>query len=128
VGAHLKNITYQNALPYSLRSSSFEWFLTVVKAFPVAFLWYVFLEESPPWLVSVILYRAGTLMIRNDDCDWNEVRLEQDVVLKTMGGCVQGEGKRQGNLRTNLETEFMNSVRILKSGYGAGSVMNNSAK
>ena len=67
-------------------------------------------------------------MIRNDDCDWNEVRLEQDVVLKTMGGCVQGEGKRQGNLRTNLETEFMNSVRILKSGYRAGSVINISAK
>jgi hypothetical protein len=67
-------------------------------------------------------------MIRNDDCDWNEARLEQDVVLKTMGGCVQGEDKRQGNLRTNLETEFMNSVRILKSGYRAGSVINISAK
>lgn len=48
-------MTYQKQLPYSLKSSSFAWFLTVVKASPVAFLWYVFLEESPPWLVSVIV-------------------------------------------------------------------------
>lgn len=47
--------TYQKALPYSLRSSSLECALTVVKAFPVAFLLYVFFVVSPPWLVSVIV-------------------------------------------------------------------------
>jgi hypothetical protein len=82
VGAQPRDGTYQNALPYNLRSSSLEWFLTVVKALPVAFLWYVFLEESPPWLVSVILYRAGTLVIRKGDCDGEEEGLGGNAVLE----------------------------------------------
>ena len=47
--------TYQKQLPYNLRSTSLAWSLTVANAVPVAFLWYVFLEDSPPWLVLVIL-------------------------------------------------------------------------
>lgn len=36
------NLAYQKQLPKSLRSFSFECFLTVLSAAPVAFLWYVF--------------------------------------------------------------------------------------
>jgi hypothetical protein len=83
------HVTYQNALPYSFRSSSFEWFLTVVKALPVAFLWYVFLEESPPWFVSVILYRTGTVVNRNGNCFCNEKKGER------MGLQAQSDDVRQ---------------------------------
>ena len=38
-GGVVESVAYQNALPYNFRSSSLEWFLTVVKALPVAFLW-----------------------------------------------------------------------------------------
>jgi len=91
-------VAYQNALPYSFRSSSLEWFLTVVKALPVAFLWYVFLDGSPPWLVSVILDRTGTLAIRKDGV-WEGEGFKQNVVLEMVEGRVQGYGKKQGNVR-----------------------------
>lgn len=92
-------MAYQNALPYSFRSSSLEWFLTVVKALPVAFLWYVFLEGSPPWLVSVILDRMVSLLIRKDDV-WDREGFKQNVVLEMVEGRVQGCGKKQGNVRS----------------------------
>ena len=106
-------MAYQNALPYSFRSSSLERFLTVVKALPVAFLWYVFLEGSPPWLVSVILYRTVSLLIREDGVR-NEERFEQKVVLEMVEGRVQGYGKKQDNVR-NLQKELMDNVGNLGS-------------
>ena len=51
----VEGTAYQKQLPYNLRSDSLEWFLTVTRACPVAFLWYVFLAASPLWLMSVIL-------------------------------------------------------------------------
>jgi hypothetical protein len=77
-------LAYQKALPYSFRSSSFEWFFTVVKALPVAFLWYVFLDGSPPWFVSVILYRTGTVVDRNRNCFCNRRKAEREVVWETV--------------------------------------------
>lgn len=109
VGRELRDVAYQNALPYSFRSSSLEWFLTVVKALPVAFLWYVFLEGSPPWLVSVILNRMVLLLIRKDGVG-SEERFEQNEVLEMVEGRVQGYGKKQGNVRS-LQNEVMNNVR-----------------
>jgi hypothetical protein len=53
-----RGINYQKQLPYSFRSSSLEWFFAVTRAAPVAFLWYVFLDGSPPWFVSVMLERT----------------------------------------------------------------------
>jgi len=74
----------------------------------VAFLWYVFLEGSPPWLVSVILDRTVTLLIRKDDV-WNGERVEQNVVLEMVEGRVQGYGRKQGNVRS-LQKELMDNV------------------
>ena len=112
-GDVVESVAYQNAPPYSFRSSSLEWFLTVVKALPVAFLWYVFLDGSPPWLVSVILDRMVTLVIREDGV-WNEERVEQNVVLGMTEGRVRGYGKRQGNVRESLQKGFMNNVGHLQ--------------
>lgn len=73
------NVTYQKQLPYSLRSSSLACLFTVVKALPVAFLWYVFFEGSPPWLVSVIF-----CLLKSDDIDRTDVgwRLRRRVKTK----------------------------------------------